>query len=215
MLLLTLEPFIRLGVLHLIPDPGDIDAEFRRTAMADARARTAGMAIDAESERRGMALYRDDFIRALRAMPDDDLRRYIMDGVPDAEPGIVDVIVSQWKAQHPRARPVRAPGPDDETEDVAQFRFLKGYTLETALYLASLTGSAVYTDWPTFWTQLLAHTSAATSATDAVWNETLDALRAVEFPLGVDSRHDTLDAGSPTDRPMRTRLAQLRGHTSS
>ncbi|MEZ0603257.1 hypothetical protein ACAX43_14060 [Paraburkholderia sp. IW21] len=41
-LLFMLEPYIDAGYVHLIPDPGDFNNEFGRTAMKMAQQRTAG-----------------------------------------------------------------------------------------------------------------------------------------------------------------------------
>jgi hypothetical protein len=64
-----------------------------------------------------------------------------------------------------------------------QVLILKGYNLESALYLASLTGSAIYTDLQAHWQQLHMYALEGDRTSNAVWTPVVDSLGAVNFPI--------------------------------
>ena len=100
--------------------------------------------------------------------------------------------------------------PSTPGETGAQFLIAKGYSLETALLLATLTGSIIYTDIQAHWQQLLMHSQQKASKLDAKWTSAIAALESTNFPIDLnmqsvmDSRQIGLHANT---RQIFCRLA--------
>ncbi|GAA0703715.1 hypothetical protein [Dokdonella soli] len=205
LLFLELEPYIGFGLLHVIPDPGDFNAEFGWNAMRMAEERTSAMELDEESARRFQGMYGDEALRYVRRLPEPALRHYIKQQTPSIPDALLDEVVAHMKAQL-NDDPIALLQPLEVGTANAQLRVIKGCPLEGALYLATLTGSIVYTDVPIYWRQLHEHTVAARDGMDPVWMPMVEALRHVEYPLGVHARTVLRPRMSDAFEAMRTAL---------
>ena len=200
LLFLELEPYIGFGLLHVIPDPGDFNAEFGWNAMRMAQERASAMELDEESARRFNGMYGDEALRYVRRLPAPALRHHIQRLAPNTPDALLDGVVAHMKAEL-KDDPMALLQPIEEGKPNAQMHAIKGYPLESALYLAALTGSIVYTDVPIYWRQLHEHTVAAHDGMDPVWTPTVEALRHVEYPLGVHAER-------PSNRGCRMHSAR-------
>jgi hypothetical protein len=99
--------------------------------------------------------------------------------------------------------------PIEPGEAGAQLHSFKGYNLETAMYLASLTGSVIYTDLDVHWQQLHLHAVEKGGAQSTEWTQAVEALRKVKFALELESLSvlDALQAGRFSR--MKSRLRPL------
>ena len=157
--LLALQPFIDAGIVHLVPDPMEFHADFRRVMMAMIEKRGANWRLRKEEMQRGEALARDDLQRVTLRLPEDQLRRKVRKSEPAIGSELLERTIEYMKeelANDPLAllQPIQAGKGGGELQ---QFR---GISLELALFFAHLTGAAIYSDEPAYWRLLHENTSA-------------------------------------------------------
>ena len=187
LLLLVLEPYIRSGYVHLIPDPGDFNSQFGMSALQLAEERTAGWKPDRPSTRRLEALAKDDHRRLLRQLPESSLRQSLRQGVPEASDEEIDSAIAYMKSEL-AADPYALLQLIEPGEAGAQFLYIKGYGLEAAMYLAALTGSHIYTDVDAHWQQLHLHALQTDRAVASAWTPVVESFRAVDFPIDMNAQ---------------------------
>ncbi len=210
LLLLKLEPFIRAGFVHLIPDPSDLNPLLGREVRALATQRTADWKPEQKSMELMYALGKDDHRRLMMMLPADQHRRLIRESTPDITDEMVEAIVKHMEFEVAKD-PYALLQPSTPGETGAQFLIAKGYSLETALFLATLTGSMIYTDIQAHWQQLLMHSQQKASKPDMKWKSAIAALESTNFPIDLniqsvmDSRQRGLHANT---RQIFCRLAE-------
>jgi len=182
LLLLMLEPYIEAGFVHLIPDPGDFNPHFRWSAFRMAEQRAEGWKPSRKSAGWMEALAKDDFQRAIWSLPHGSLKSFVRKHIPEASDAEVDTVIEHIKSDV-AADQFALLQPCEPGEAGAQYLFLKGYNLESAMYLASLTGSAIYTDLEEHWQQLHLHALQKDQAPNTTWTPVRDSLKAVNLPI--------------------------------
>lgn len=182
LLLLVIEPFIEAGVVHLIPDPGDFDAGFGMSVLQMAERRTAGWTPSLKSAGLMKNLAQDDHQRLMRQLPERSLQALICKHAPEASEAEINAIIDHMKAQV-SADPYALLQPIEPGESNAQYLFIKGYALESAMYLASLTGSFIYTDAEAHWQQLHMNTLPQGQEPNTCWNPVADRMATINFPI--------------------------------
>lgn len=217
LLVLLLEPFVQAGYVHLIPDPGDFNSQFGMSVLQMAEQRAAGW----EPDKRNMGslkdMWDDDQQRLLRQLPEKSLKRLIRQltpAIPDAD---LDAVIAYMKSNL-EEDPYALLQPIEPGEAGAQFQIVKGYSLESAMYLASLTGSAIYTDVEAHWQQLHMHVLPASRASDTAWTPVVNGLRGVDFPVHQDALalYEALQTGRfGSMRAVLRRLAEAVRQPSS
>jgi hypothetical protein len=93
MLLLNVMPFIDAGVLHMVPDPSDVNADFRTIMWDMAKARSDLRKPDPKGFEDVRKLAEDDFKRSLFRLPDSSLKRMIEDFRPNLDGMSADDVV--------------------------------------------------------------------------------------------------------------------------
>lgn len=185
LLLLILEPYIRSGYVHLIPDPVDFNAEFGTSVLQMAQERTSGLKPDRQSTRQLEALTQDDHRRLLFQLPEDSRRQSLRNAMPTASDEEIDAAIAEMEselAEDPFALLQEiVPG-----EAGAQLTYIKGYSLETAMYLAGLTGAGIYTDIEVNWQQLHMHAIQADQPAGDTWVPVVESMRAVNFLIDIN-----------------------------
>lgn len=185
-LLLVLQPYIDAGLVHLVPDFGDINAEFRRTVAQMAEERLTNLTVSDDDMEHHRELAKDDWERSIKRLPEPSLRAYVRRHFPEFSRIQIDHVVARMKddlAEDPYAllQPV-IPG-----DKGAQLRMVKGFNLETAMFLAGLTGSAIYTDMSLHWRHLHAQTLAVgASLPNPAWRPLEDIVKSLTFPIELD-----------------------------
>ena len=154
---MILEPNIRTGRIHLVPAPLDYDAGFRSEIMAITEGSVDNVELGPIDKELYKALSLDEMMRAVKRLPPADLKAYIKQHVPQ-EPGqltdaAIDEVVTIWKREL-EEDPLSLLDPLPLSKEGAEFKMLKGFARETGLYMATLTGSFVYTDSDTQWARL-------------------------------------------------------------
>lgn len=185
-LMLILEPYIDAGLVHLIPDLADFDGEFRKAMRQMAEERTADWQPDDNDMTQFKRLADDDLERSIKRLPEPSLHRYVRQHSPELSQEQIGRIVARMKeelANDPFAllQPV-VPGDEGST-----LQMVKGFNLEMAMFLAGLTGAAIYTDMQLHWQHLRTHTrTAGASSTDAEWKPVEDVAKSLVFPIELD-----------------------------
>ena len=156
-LLMVLEPDIRAGRIHLVPDPLDYDAGFRDEIKAISERAGDEVKLGPIDEALSLTLSRDEMMRAIKRLPPAELKAYIKRRVPgDAEQmteAEINSVVSMWKKEI-EDDPLTLLDPLSSSDEGGEFHIQKGFARETGLYVATLTGSIVYTDSDTQWARL-------------------------------------------------------------
>lgn len=209
-LLLTLEPFIHAGMIHLIPDPTDFNEEFRRSVWGMAEQRTKSWEASEEDMRQFKYLNEDDFNRSFRRLPEQSQRQQFRQVDPDMKDEMIEQVLALMKKEH-KEDPLALLQPMEHGQENAQLKIVKGFNLEIALFLAGLTGSFIYTDTLIHWRHIHEHTRAGTTVhSDASWSPVIGNIKAINFPMQYDDKKiigDRLSGGQSS--PIRRSIARL------
>jgi hypothetical protein len=155
--LLLLEPEIRAGRVHLVPDPLDYDAGFREEILAiidSSKGNDAGLGPIDESKSR--ALSQDEMMRTIRRLPPERMKAYVKRQLAQGGDTFTEedlnsfVRASKRELENDPFAVFTSPGADND----AEMHVYKGFARETGLYVATMTGSIVYTDSDTQWNRL-------------------------------------------------------------
>jgi Protein of unknown function (DUF4238) len=186
LLLFKLEPYIRAGLVHLVPDPGEVCAPLGQHVRQVLTRRTAGWKPPKGGLHQRLKLAEDEGRRMIRMLPEDSLRRHIAKHARDADDAMVDHMVAYFRHQA-EADPYGLLQLLPVGEAGAQHQIYKGLNLESALYLATLTGSVVHVDTDAHWEQLLIDAQPSGAASQPVWAPVQQALAAITFPVDLNT----------------------------
>ena len=155
--LMLLEPDIRAGRVHLVPDPIDYDAGFRDEIMAITDQTADKTELGPIDEAFAQALSRDEMMRIIKRLPPAEMKAYLKRRVPedlqeftDAD---IDSVVQLWKREIEKD-PFALFDPPSSSAEGGEFKIFKEFGCEAGLFVATLTGSFVYTDSDTHWVRL-------------------------------------------------------------
>lgn len=155
--LMLLEPDIRAGRVHLVPDPIDYDAGFRDEIMAITDQTADKTELGPIDEAFAQALSRDEMMRIIKRLPPAEMKAYLKRRIPedlqeftDAD---IDSVVQLWKREIEKD-PFALFDPPSSSAEGGEFKIFKGFGREAGLFVATLTGSFVYTDSDTHWVRL-------------------------------------------------------------
>ena len=186
--LLLLEPFIDSGIIHLVPDPMEFNPDFRHTMMTMIETRAANWQPKVEDMHLAGALARDEIERQRLRLPEDLLRRQVCESHPDIDPETLELTI-EYAKEKLVADPFALLQPLPVREDAGEVQTFRGINLEFALFIAHLTGSAVYADELAWWRQLHEHTSAATDVGQhSQWLSLIEKLASVIFTIECSPR---------------------------
>ena len=186
LLLFKLEPYIRAGLVHFVPDPGEVCAPLGQHVRQVLTNRTAGWKPPKGGLHQRLKLAEDEGRRMVRMLPEDSLRRHIAKHARDAGDAMVDQMVAYFRRQA-EADPYGLLQPLPVGEAGAQHQIYKGLNLESALYLATLIGSVIHVDTDAHWEQLLMDAQPAGATSQHVWAPARQALAAITFPVDLNA----------------------------
>lgn len=182
-----LEPWIRSGLVTLIPDPSDFDYSLRRKTCELARERCKDWEPSPEDIEEFEPTQKADFKRFFLTMPKDHIAQTIKRAVPGvSEKQVEDTLayVDKIRKEDPLAldQSVEATGGQLQI-------FRTGANLEMALYIAQLTGAFPYTNIRRRWQEILA-IGKELPETAKIWSPLTKAFQDLEFKFleNVDSR---------------------------
>lgn len=155
--MLVLEPFIAAGRVHLIPDPLEYDAGFRQEIMS-ITSRFGDRVTPGPIDQAFVdALGRDDLMRFMQRLPlknlKEQLKRIVPEGATEMTGADLDAMANFMKKEL-EVDPLALLNPPSMTEGNGEFKAMKGFSRETGLYIATLTGAIVYTNSDTMWARL-------------------------------------------------------------
>ncbi|MEO7493931.1 MAG: hypothetical protein ABIT83_02800 [Massilia sp.] len=209
MLLLVLQPFIRAGLVHLVPDPGEVSAPLGHHVQDVLTRRTDGW-----KPPKGGGLYRflklaeEEKRRVIWMLPEAYQRRFIADRMPEADAEMTNRLIAYFERQA-RADPYTLLHPLPAGKDGAQYQCFKGLSLEAALYVASLTGSIIHVDTEAHWAQLLKDAQPGDTQQQSAWEPVRRALGEISFPVELDSQRVAERINSGNSPPIRSLLRRL------
>ncbi len=209
LLLLRLEPFIRAGLVHLVPDPAEVSAPLGQHVREVLMRRVDGWEPPKGGLHQRLKLAKDETRRMIRMLPEAALRRHIAKAAPDADTAMVDQMVA-YVRREADADPYILLQPLPVGEAGAQHQIYKGLNLESALYLATLTGSVLHVDTDAHWEQLLIDAQPPGAPSQRAWAPVRQALAEITFPVDLDARRvaERLTVGSiPPVNALLRRLA--------
>jgi hypothetical protein len=155
--LMLLEPDIRSGRVHLVPDPIDYDAGFRDEIMAITDQAADKTELGPIDEALSRALGHDEMMRVIKRLPPAEMKAYLKQRIPDGSQELtdadIDSVVRLWKREI-EEDPFALFDPPSSSEEGGEFKIFKGFGREAGLFVATLTGSFVYTDSDTHWVRL-------------------------------------------------------------
>jgi hypothetical protein len=155
--LLVLEPAIRAGRVHLVPDPSDFNCDFRSEIMAINDRAGGEVEIGPLDKAMVRELGRDEMMRGIKRLSSNEMKDYIRRLDPTGSQGLtdagIDLVVKTWRAEVERD-PLTLLTPVPKKAQHGEFKIMKGFARETGLYVATLTGAFIYTDSDTHWGRL-------------------------------------------------------------
>lgn len=118
-------------------------------------------------------------------LPEDYQRHRIRESQPDIAPELLEGTIQYMKEK--RANDPLALLQPVLVDQDSELRVLRGMSLELALFVAHLTGAAVYTDEGAYWRQLHEHTSVArTVSQHAQWAPLVEKLRSFRLLIEIN-----------------------------
>jgi hypothetical protein len=187
LLLFKLEPYIRAGLVHLVPDPGEVCAPLGQHVRQVLTRRIADWEPPKGGLHQRLKLGEDESRRMFRMLPEASMRRRIAKHAPDADDAMVEQMVAYFRREA-EADPYLLLQPLAVGDAGAQHQIYKGLNLESALYLATLTGSIIHVDTDAQWEQLLMDAQPAGAASERIWAPVRQALAGITFPVDLDLR---------------------------
>lgn len=209
MLLLVLEPFIRAGLVHLVPDPGEVSAPLGHHVREVLTRRTDGWKPPKGGGlHRFLKLAEEETQRVIWMLPEEDQRSFIADHMPEADAEMTARLIAYFKRQA-GADPYTLLQPLPAGKDSAQYQIFKGLSLEAALYVASLTGSIIHVDTEAHWAQLLKDAQPENAPSQSTWEPVRRALGEISFPVELNSQRVAERIASRDRPPIRSLLRRL------
>ncbi len=144
-LTMALVPFIDEGVVHLIPDPVEFNDTFRQEVWAIAQKRRGTIKLEPADLELGHELGKDDLKRTIARLSDESLRRYLRKGSPNLTDDKITEVMAYIREEH-EADPLALLQPLAMGKDGGQLQVMRGVNFELAVFLAQLTGAAIYSD---------------------------------------------------------------------
>lgn len=155
--MLVLEPFIRAGLVHLIPDPLDYDTGFRQEIFTIGK-QFEDKIVTGPIDRAFVDQFaREELMRFLMRLPDDRLKEQIIQSTPQGADEMkgeeLDSMVRFMK-QKLESDPLALFDSPVSSASGGELKAVKGFARETGLFIATLTGAFVYTNSDTMWARL-------------------------------------------------------------
>lgn len=179
---IMLEPWIRSGIVELLPSVGDFNRNLFFDTVEQATKRTKSMPLQEEDFEDYRPYMMNENFRFFYNLPES----YHINQLKQFKPGITDVEVQQYLKEIQRQREedplsLNQPIPNDSTEKTGQFNLNRmGSNLETALYICQVTGSFPYTNLKYRWKELLSVKNKLDEKSK-IWTPLTNAFQKLEF----------------------------------
>ncbi len=214
-LFLQLIPFIKAGIVNLIPDLCSTNPFLRKQIMSMAQARQNG-----ESHKPAMSevedeLFRDDFKRSILSMPEEYLRKTILDSSPNLTSDQMESTIQYMKEQR-KNDPLSLLQPIIPGENGAQLQIMHlSPNYEMALFLAQITGSIIFTDSPARWEEITKAPELNIQMADSAWAPLTKGLCEMELRFSNDHNLNLAYRLNGTISSLRSALRNINGHVQT
>jgi len=172
-----MDPWIRSGIVKLIPDPGDFYPGLKMETWRLAEARRAGQPLDPGDLEDGRRVGFEELRRVLLARPAEEIVKSIEESGERLTEKQKKELLS-YARRELRNDPIAWEQPLTEQHQLMVMR--SGANLETALLIAQITGAFPYTNMSTRWTELMSAHEKLTE-TARVWSPLTKAFQGLEF----------------------------------
>lgn len=159
-LLYALLPYVQAGIVNVVPDPLEFNETFRQMAWSSAEARAGGFRPSPDDLELACHLGRDDLRRAIGRLPDDALRRQLRLSSPGIAEDELEATIAYIRAEH-SADPLALIQIASVGNGGSQLQQFRGINFELAVFLAQLTGAALYSDQQASANDLMAASTSA------------------------------------------------------
>jgi hypothetical protein len=160
-----------------------------------------------------LKLGEEDHRRFFWMVPEASQRQYVAKHMPEADTAMIDRVIAYSKRQA-EADPYALLQPLPVGAAGGQFQIYKGLNLESALYLAALTGSIIHVDTDAHWEQLLMDAQPAGAPSQSAWAPVRQALGKITFTVDLDLRRVAERLSNGDRPPIPTLLRRLANSVS-
>lgn len=186
LLLLTLEPFIDMGFINLIPDPFTFNPDLRKQLMDMARNRVSGDIIVDAARDQYEYLHKVDFERGLYGLPRESQKKMYLRTSPEISEEDIESVLDLMKERRQKD-PLALLNDTALTEEGGQMTmFHLTPNHECSLFLCQLTGAIFVTDSKA---RLLELESASRDLDCTQWQEVSTFFENLEFPINSSPNH--------------------------
>jgi len=184
--LMEAEPWIRSGIVTLIPNPGQFDFEFRNESVRLAKERTKRFQFTKEDLDENSEEGKEDFRRFIQRLPREELLQTIRQqnpGISDSKAAEVYEYLLEERRRDPLALDQTIEGPEDQITAIQV-----GGNLETVLALSEEIGAFPYTSLGWRWRELLSERNELSDLAK-VWSPLSKTFHQLDFKFldNVDS----------------------------
>lgn len=176
--MLKLEPWIRAGIVQIIPEPGDFDYPLRMQVFEMAEKRSKSIPKEAfDIHDADFSYSKQDMLRSYLHGPQEyviSLFRRAVPSLKDKSDKEVLKVVNSMKESDPLLSPYV-----DITKNPQLIMSTSGTNLEMALYIQQLTGSYLYTDMKFRWLEILS--ALDSEDTTELWSPLTYAFQNLDF----------------------------------
>lgn len=156
MFFLTIFPLVDVGIVNLVPDPGDFDIYFRDQTMGMARSRSKARAIDINDDPSIKKLAMVDLRRGMLSFPDEFLLKTFKKTLPELE-GLDDEQYLSTLKYMRESDPLAVLqdgsfGVGASQGQISNMKLMPNF--ESSMYLAQATGSCIVTDNKYRWNEI-------------------------------------------------------------
>lgn len=209
-LMFILQPFIELGLVHVIPDVGDFNSDFGLAVMGMVESRTQGWEVTEDDMAfHKKAMYFDYFNDQIR-LPIEALKRHFKKIMPEIPDEMLEDVAKRFK-KDAVADPL-APLQELKAGE-GQLRVMKGFNLETSLFLAMLTGAVLFTDQPNHKKQLYAFAISSNQVNNPKFEKIVTFTSQLVFPLQLNAEMMYQARGKGFGSEIREAMLNLVEHT--
>lgn len=151
--LFLLEDDIARGRVHLVPDPIDFDFGFRDEIMAIAEASGEKTAMGPADRWMMELIFKDMEFQTIKRLPEEKQKAYLHSKMPEMSKEEIQAVYDHWQRElHEDPLALLQPPPDGERN--GSFHLQKGFSRETGLFMAAMTGSIVLVESEMQWKRL-------------------------------------------------------------
>jgi hypothetical protein len=207
-LLESLIPFIHAGIVHLVPDPMEFNDTFREMVWKTAQERIGNVRPTAEDLHVARELGKDDLKRMIGRLPDESLRHQLRLSSPELDGAKLDEAIKYIRTEHARD-PLALIQPLKSGKDDGQLQQFRSTNFELALFLAQLTGAAIYTDQKSTTNDLIAAITPASVHQASTGRETIEHGLRLRIIIDDGPKSTLVRRGASTSTAFRSALRGL------